>query len=291
MDTYTTNMTAALTSLATTTQTLPDEIDKLIATDELQNAMQQYCEHSGKPCGKADYNQTRAMLAIHGRTTTLKILETQRKQVSMEWIWLNMEGLQNLAIHQPREFFIYICQKLLINQTANNELNRFEESVKAFVAIQAHDEQMLMPIIEMMRRLLGMSCQTNTDGLLRKFQRRSLLAVVSTFDNLTQFQADLQQAITTIVENKKKRKYCREGASLYRNMKMIAALSELEMSIGNEFNDFDLVEGRSAETVRDVLGGNRKAQTAKAKKQPKFAMQTTAKKGVFKLKLGGTNAN
>ena len=114
-----------------------------------------------------------------------------------------------------------------------------------------------------------------------------MIAITAKFDNLVRFQADLQKAITTIVENKKKRKFCREGASIYRSMKMIAALSELELTIGNEFNDFDLIEGKSAETVKTVLGGGKKVAKSKAKKQPKFATASVVKKGVFKLKLGG----
>lgn len=279
-------MSSALNQLAEKTNTLPDDIDNLIATEELQEAMQQYCEHSGKPCGKADYNQTRAMLAIHGKETTLKILETQRKQVSLEWIWLNADGLQNLASHQPREFFVYICQKLFITQTKNQELLRFEESVKAYTALQQFNDELLNPINEMMRRLLGMSCQENINYILRKFKRRSITAIVANLDNLTDFQADLQKAITNIVDDRKKKKFCREGAALYRNMKMIAALSELELTIGNEFNDFDLVEGKSPDTMREVLGGNRKVKVKKQSKPPKFEAKKVAKKGVFKLKIG-----
>lgn len=291
LKTYTDNLSAAITELATTDALdTPDTITLLMQTDEIREAMKQYCEHSGKLCGTADYDQTRAMLAIHGKTTTLKILKTQRKQVSMEWIWLNSEGLQALAQHQPHEFFIYICQKLLINQTINNTGNRFEESVKSFASIQKFNKSLLNPINELMRRLLGMSCQSNCDSLLRKFQKRNLSAIVGNLTNLLQFQTDLQTAITSIVEGKKKRKHCKEGASLYRSMKMIAALSALELSIGHEFNDFDLIEGKSADTVKNILGGGRKTPKAKKQKAPKFQSQSIQKTGTFKLKLGGSNA-
>lgn len=254
---------------------------------EIEMARQQYCEASGKPLCKVDADTVNNLLTIHGRETTIKILLTQQKQISLEWIWLNNDGLDKLAMHDPAGYFVYAASKLLQDVTIHNELMRLHEAAMAWKNLQAIDDSILPPINELIRRLLAGYKRNKLNKYLAKFAKKKVNEITSELSNLTQFQIELTDLIQDLIAKKKKKEIYESGMTAFRMQSMITALSELEMAVGKEFNDFDIVDGKSSESIHAIVG-TKYRHTKVDKRQKQYSQQTVKTKVTagFKLKIG-----
>lgn len=253
---------------------------------ELMEARQQYCECSGKPLCKVKIETVQALIDIHGREITLKILRTQQKKVSLEWIWLNTDGLENLAAHDPKGYFVYCASKLLQDLTVHSELMRLHEAANAWQNLSTISNDVIAPINELLRRLLGQYKRKQLNGELSKLKTKRVNEITQSIDSLTTFQFFLTDLIQKLIASKKKKEIYEAGMMQFRTQTMITALSELELSVGKEFNDFDIVDGKSIDSIHAVVGT--KYRHSKQDKN-KFSQKTIKKPaGKITLKIGGS---
>ena len=267
---------------------LPKEtLASLTALDaELDAARQQYCEHSGKPIFKVDAVTVENLVTIHGRRVAIEVLKTQQRQVSLEWIWLNDDGLAKLALHEPIEYFVYATSKLLQDVTLHSELMRLHEGAEAWRNLQQFDSSILHPINELIRRLLANYNRKQISSKLSKFKEKKVNKISHSLSAISQYQLDLTDLVKELTAMKRKSAALQKGMTNFRLQGMITHLSELELSVGLEMNDFDLIDGKSSDSVDAICGrqyGN-KENASKAKQ--KYATKPIAIKGGFKLNLG-----
>jgi len=255
--------------------------------NELDSARQQYCEHSGKPLSKVDAITVENLVTIHGRRVAIEILKTQQRQVSLEWIWLNDSGLQKLALHEPVEYFVYATSKLLQDVTLHNELMRLHEGAEAWRKLQSIDPMVLHPINELIRRLLAHYNRKQIAHKLAKFKEKKVNRISESLSAISQYQLDLTDLIKDLVAMKRKTVAMTKGMSNFRLQGMITHLSELELSVGMEMNDFDLIDGKSADSVDAIVGRQYGNKVNKEAAKQKYATKPTTIKGGFKLNLGG----
>ncbi len=259
--------------------------DITVLDDELNGYRQMYCEHSGKPCGKVDAQQVEDLVTIHGRHTAIELLKLNQRQVSLEWIWLNSEGLDSLAFHRPREYFVYAASKLLQDLTLHNELMRLHEAAQAWNKLQQIPETVLHPINELVRRLLSRYKQQSLVKKLRKIKYKRIDLIATSVQTLGLFQAELQAVLNSIVEKEKATERYEKGLSAFRMQKMIQGLSELEISVGKELNDFELIDDKSISRTEMTVG--QKYRTLE--KKQKYSSKTIKSVGLVQLKFGGND--
>lgn len=265
---------------------------------ELDAARQQYCECSGKPLCKIDAETVHNLVTIHGRETALKILRTQQRQVSLEWIWLNDKGLSNLALHQPAEYFVYAASKLLQDCTIHSELIRLHEAAEAWRKLQQWDETILHPINELIRRLLANYDRKKLNSKLIKFKCKKINQIADSHENIMQFQHELTELIQKLIAAKKRDDVIARGITSFRLQGMITHLSQLEIEVGRELTDFDLIDGKSTETTEMLTGRQYASDAVKQKakkaiqrenriaKEIKYTNKPVVKTGGFKLNIG-----
>jgi hypothetical protein len=267
----------------------PETIASITALDnELDCARQQYCEHSGKPLSKVDAKTVENLVTIHGRRVAIEILKTQQRQVSLEWIWLNDTGLAKLALHEPVEYFVYATSKLLQDCTLHSELMRLHEGAEAWRKLQEIDKDILHPINELIRRLLAGYNRKSIQTKLSKFKLKKVNLIADSLENIYQYQLELTDLIKELIAQKKRDKAIQQGMSNFRLQGMITCLSELELSVGRELNDFDLIDGKSADAVDAIIGRQYGNKHNKEKAKQKYATKPVVKVGGFKLNLGGS---
>lgn len=274
------------------------QLDSIPFDAEIEAARQQYCECSGKPLCKVDAKSVHDLITIHGRETAIKILLTQQKQVSLEWIWLNADGLDKLALHQPREYFIYAASKLLQDCTLHSELMRLHEAAEAWRELQSVDEIILNPINELIRRLLAGYKREKLNGKLKKFKCKKINVIAKSIENIGKFQLELQNLLESLIAAKKKKQIYEQGMTAFKLQGMITALSQLEVEIGRELNDFDLIDGKSVDAIHAITGTsyrhadkgeNLATFQKKINEKNRYTGETTVIKNAkpVKLKFGG----
>ena len=247
--------------IATDADSQPEFDTGMIPFDaEIEAIRQQYCASSGRPLAVVPAQVVTDLITIHGRTTCIKILQMQQIKYSYDWQWLNNEGLDNLAEHRPAEYFIYATSKLLQDVTLHNELMRMNEAAEAWRNLESIDDEILIPINELVRRLLARYKREKLNPLFKAFINKQVQIITKSIDNLVKFQLELTDLIQTLIAERKKHEFEERGMSNFKAQKMIRALSKLEIEIGSELNDFDMVTGRSSE-VMQVLAGDKYRET------------------------------
>ncbi len=271
---------------------LPDAVTKL---------RMQYCANSGRPIRKLETAICQSMLAIHGESNAIKLLEINRKSYSPEWLWLNDTGLQQLAIHRPREYFIYSCSKLFSLFNKPDENLEFEEKIIAWANLDklqiAND--VIHPINELIRRLLA---NWHSIALNRHFAKLSatwLSDLTASQDALIILQIELTDLIPELVKLKKQSEETERGLKVFKAQKMIRGLSQLEIEINMELNDFDFIDGKSSELIHGIIGTSYRHEHKKhdlrvqkqlltAEPAGGFSRKPIVKTGTaIKLKFGG----
>lgn len=270
------------------------QIDSIPFDAEIEAVRQQYCAHSGRPLSKVPSEVVHNLITIHGRETCIKILKTQQVKYSYDWIWLNENGLNNLAIHKPAEYFVYAFSKLMQNQTIDAELSRLGCAAKAWRQLQSIDETVIMPINELLRRALANYKLKQIDKYLVDFTFHCVDEVTASIANLAKFQLELTDLIQTLVAKQKQLDEIERGMSAFRLQKMITTLSKLELEIGRELNDFDIVSGKSSDVIHGITGtqyrhSHIKQDFRKYSDKIRYSQQTikTKAKPGFRLKLKG----
>lgn len=263
--------------------------DSIPFDDEINAVRQQYCANSGRPLAIVPQQIVADLITVHGRTTTIKILQSQQKKYSYEWLWLNNEGLDNLSSHRPKEYFVYACSKLMQNLTLHSELMRLNEAATAWRNLQSIDESIINPINELIRRLLANYKQKELTRHLAKLMNKHVNDITKTMENLVVFQLELTDLIQAFVAKAKKQAQLEQGMTVFKMQRMITKLSQLEITIGRELNDFDFIDGKASEVIHAKTGtAYRHLHTKRGNQYSQ--KPTTIKKGTgfkFKLKLGG----
>ncbi len=221
---------------------------------EIESVRQQYCASSGRPLSIVPADIVSNLITIHGTQTAIKILQTQQIKYSYDWIWLNQDGLESLAEHRPAEYFIYATSKLLQDVTLHSELMRLHEAAEAWRSLQDIDSEIIIPINELLRRLLAGYKRNRLNKHLLKLVNTKVNAIASSIDNLLMFQMELTDLIQTLIANRKASDAVERGMSNFRAQRMIKALSALEVEVGIELNDFDIVHGKSSEVIHGITG-------------------------------------
>ena len=266
----------------------PFDVQSIPFDAEIEAVRQQYCGHSGRPLSKVPHDVVANIITVHGRETCIKILQTQQKKYSYEWIWLNHEGLEKLALHRPKEYFVYACSKLLQDVTLHSELMRLHEAAQAWQNLQPVDETIITPINELLRRLLANYKRSQLNKHLQSFRNKRVNEITATINNLTRLQIELTDLIQTLIEKRKKEEQLERGMSVFKMQRMITALSGLELSVGRELNDFDIVDGKSSDVIHAITGTKyRHAKVDKRQKQYSQPVVKRKPKTGFKLNLGG----
>ena len=221
---------------------------------EIEAVRQQYCANSGKPLSKVPADVVNNIITIHGRETCIKILKTQQIKYSYEWIWLNHEGLEKLALHQPREYFIYATCKLMQDVTVDDELERLHMAADAWQLLQSVDETVIAPVNETLRRLLAGYKRKQINKYLAEFKWIRIDLIAESLSNISAFQIELTDLLQFLIEERKKKEAIEEGMSVFRMQRMITALSQLEIEVGKELNDFDIIDGKSSDVIHAITG-------------------------------------
>lgn len=266
---------------------------------EIESVRQQYCASSGRPLSKVPADVVSNLITIHGRSTAIKVLQTQQIKYSYDWIWLNHEGLANLADHRPAEYFVYATSKLLQDITLHSELMRMREAARAWQHLQSIDDEMIIPINELLRRLLAGWHRSKLNKHFANLVNKRVDIIASSMDNIIKFQMELTDLIQLLVAKRKKREQMEKGMSVFKMQRMIRGLSSLELDIGQELNDFDIIDGKSSEVIHAHTGtayrhahiNHDLAKLVKkenaARKYSTIAIRKPA--APFKLKIGGGN--
>ena len=261
-------------------------IDSIPFDEDIEKVRQQYCANSGRPLAIVPQQIVADLITVHGRETTIKILQTQQKKYSYEWLWLNHDGLDSLAAHRPREYFVYACSKLLQDMTLHSELMRLNEAATAWHNLQKIDELIINPINELIRRLIANYKQKELIRHLTNLINKRVNIITESIDNLIKFQLELTDMIQSFVAEAKKQALLERGMSAFKMQKMITKLSQLEITIGRELNDFDFIDGKASDVVHAKTGT---AYRHLHIKRHQYSQKTIIKQGVkfkFKLKLG-----
>lgn len=254
---------------------------------EIESVRQQYCANSGRPLAIVPHQIVADLITIHGRETTLKILLMQQKKYSYEWLWLNNEGLESLAVNRVHEYFVYTCSKLLQDCTLHSELMRMNEAAIAWRNLQKVDEDIITPINELIRRLLANYKQKDLNPKLAKLINKHVNVITESIDNLVMFQLELTDMIQAFVAQEKKDAAILKGLSVFKMQRMITNLSQLEIVVGRELNDFDFIDGKASEIVHGKTGTAYRHLHIKRGHQ--YSKKPIVKKGSgfkFKLNLG-----
>lgn len=231
-------------------------IDIAELPENIQLLQMQYCANSGRPIRKLETAIVQSMIAIHGEENAIKLLEINRKSYSPEWLWLNDSGLQQLAIHRPKEYFIYACTKLFSLYNKPDENLEFEEKIIAWKNLHENEiaDEIIHPINELIRRLLA-----NWHGIAlnRHFAKLSatwLSDLTASQDSLLILQIELTDLIPELIRLKKQCEETERGLRVFKTQKMIRALSQLELEINMELNDFDFIDGKPSESIHGITG-------------------------------------
>ena len=233
-----------------------------------------YCQHTGKPCGATTINELNELIKIHGEKVTKTILDYTQKAYAPEWIWQNAEGLNNLCIWQPKEYFIFAMSKLMFpaaggGKTATPEASldtAFQHKVQAWQNIQEIDTDIVKPIAELCRRIIAKCNPVILSKVLGRCRQTSVARITENLENMTAFHLELEDLLKWLVANMSKLvAEEKHGLANFAGQKMIMGLSTLELEIHREMNDFELIPDKNADTV-EMLVGRTYAKTAKAKK-------------------------
>lgn len=262
--------------------------DTIPFDDEIEKVRQQYCAHSGRPLAIIPHQIVADLITLHGRSTTIKILQMQQKKYSYEWLWLNNEGLDSLAAHRPKEYFIYTCSKLLQDLTLHSELMRLGEAAIAWRNLESIDASIIDPINELLRRLIANYKQKDLNKRLAKLVNKHVNIITESIDNLIKFQLELTNTIQAFVKTAKEQAKLQRGMSAFKMQRMITSLSQLEITIGRELNDFDFIDGKASDVIHAKTGTAYRHLHIKRGHQ--YSKKPIIKKGSgfkFKLNLGG----
>ncbi len=270
-------------------------IDSIPFDEDIEKVRQQYCANSGRPLAIVPHQIVADLITIHGRSTTIKILQMQQKKYSYEWLWLNNDGLESLAINRAKEYFVYTCSKLMQDLTLHSELMRLNEAAIAWHNLQTIDETIITPINELIRRLLANYKQKELNPRLGKLVNKHVNVITQSVDNLIIFQLELTDMIQAFIAKSKKQAAEQKGMSVFKMQRMITTLSQLEITVGRELNDFDFIDGKASEIIHGKTGTLYQHQHIKhdlmiqkhlltAEPKGGFSRKPIVKKG-FKLKL------
>lgn len=263
-----------------------------VLTPDIVAAKMQYCQHTGKPCGEVAEVEINACIKAHGIVETVRLLKLKQKCVATEWISLNAEGLNKLAIQQPKEYFIYACGIITYppdDEPHGTDYLAFENKVNAWQNLQSIDESIIRPIAEIVRRLLCKAPPVYLAKHLVKITNMDIATITQSLVNLTRFQLACESLLKKLIAVPLKQDSDKPSSfSTFSQQKRTIALSELEVDILNEFNDFEIIADKKPDAIEAIVGrtyGNKKnkqnAKTAKFKGEAIVNPEFTG------LKLGG----
>lgn len=270
---------------------------------DFADLLQTYCQHTGKPCRKIDYMELETIVKIHGKSTAIELLQYTQKAVSPEWIWVNSKGLDSLALHQPKEYFVYTIGALLSSTDEKFNIDLFTEKRKAWQNLQSVDEAVIRPIAELGRRIIAKARPSLLIKSITHCKAFSLGSITKSLESLAKFQMELELILKSIIAHEEKEEqYELLGWRNFRGQSITAALSDLEIDLRMELNDWQLIPDRDHFSPEVVFGRKYAKAISKSmiEKQRKLDYQEQDKrkytqktvvnpKGFSGLKLGKKN--
>jgi len=262
-----------------------------------------YCNKTGKPCGFLSTTQLTTVIRTHGIERLLTILPQLRMTLAPEWIFTDDCGLQQLANYEPREYLVYAIFNLLPRleeQTIPQMQADFEKRIKCWENLQSYTMEMITTTAELCRRLLAKNRPACLSAILLPL---SPCHITANHENLSEFIALMQTCLVEIKSGyyEKAAIDARDKAlEQYRLQKQLKFLTDLEIAINQEFDDFDIfkehsaafIEASSKRQARLTLQQEmqvRKAKREKVKKDGNVFTSKTVINPIFKkLKLGGS---
>jgi len=238
---------------------------------EMGPLLTRYCQHTGKPTGTVGEDEFAELIKVHGEEITLSILQMTQKTYAPEWIWQNDEGLGNLALWQPKEYFIYAMSTLMFPASGKSAspLNAvkdedYQNRILAWQNIQAFDIEIIKPIAELCRRIIAKCKPAILYKVLGKCQHTNVAEITANLESLTAFHLELEDLLKWLVANLTKLEAeDKRGFANFAAQKMIMALSTLEREVCQEMNDFELIPDKKPLQVELIVGQRY------AKSQPK----------------------
>ena len=244
---------------------------------EIEPLLMRYCQHTGKPLGQITAIEFNNLITTHGLPITKSILEYTQLGTSPEWIWQNAEGLSNLCIWQPKEYFIFAMSKLMFPATSNGtgqqskQDKAFQDKIIAWQNIQEIDIEIVKPVSELCRRIIAKCNPAILAKVLLKCQQTDVHKITASLDSMAAFHLELEDLLKWLVDNLRKLEAeDKRGFANFAGQKMIIGLSTLELEVHREMNDFELIPDKSADTV-EMLVGKQYGKAAKAAKKKQYS--------------------
>jgi hypothetical protein len=167
----------------------------------------------------------------------------------------------------------------------HSELMRLNEAADAWRKLQKIDKDILAPVNELIRRLLGRVKKKQLNKKLKRLSEKKINKIANTMEGIAVFQTELQNILRELIDADKKLKAYEDGMQVFRLQRMIHAISETELSINMELNDFELIDGKSIETT-EMLTGSRYNKT-KQNGKTRYDTPVIEAAGKVVLKFGG----
>lgn len=190
-----------------------------------------------------------------------------------EWIWQNEEGLNSLALWQPREYFIFAMSTLMFPACGKKEAlsrrskkhNDFQNRITAWQQVQEFDVEIVKPLAELCRRIIAKCKPAILHKVLAKCSHTNVAEITASLQNMAAFHLELEDLLKWLVANLAKLEAeDKRGFANFAAQRMIMGLSTLELEVCQEMNDFELIPDKSACAV-EVIVGKRYAKSKKPK--------------------------
>lgn len=245
---------------------------------EIVPFLTRFCQHTGKPISQVTQAEFAELVKIHGLEVTKSILQMTQKSYAPEWIWQNDEGLTNLALWQPKEYFIYAMSTLMFPaaflKSYGTSVARdfdFQNRITAWQNCQQFDIEIIKPIAELCRRIIAKCNPSILRKVLAKCEQTNVAAITDNLENLTAFHLELEDLLKWLIQHiDKLEAEDKRGFSNFAAQRMIMGLSTLELEVMQEMNDFELIPEKSAAAV-EVLVGQRYAKKNKQAQKLRFS--------------------
>lgn len=195
----------------------------------------QYCQHSGRPCGKIDMQSYLECVTLHGEREANIILSHMRKSVSMDWVWQNGKGLDELMKWKGKEYFIFSMGQIL-NVPFETKITMWQElhndnwnSELAVIVANCN---------ELAKRILSKVSPDVIKPWAKRFDSR-ILQIINNPEFLGELQIALQELLTKLIEKEGELISANiNGFANFKEQKQLKPLTDWEREFARELNDF-----------------------------------------------------
>ena len=142
------------------------------------------------------------------------------------------------------------------------------ERVWAWRNLQDVPDDVIKPVAEVCRRIVGKVKPVLLEKVLAKCECSRIYEITSSLAGLMKFQNEMEKLLKWLIDGKGLQALDKEhkaGLSNFAKQGMITGLSQLEQDIMREMNDFELIPELSAKQIEE-LQGRKRIEPAKKKK-------------------------